>query len=112
MGLIMQCLLNHLFKALRKAPGGLFGTFGWAFQVMLAAATGFLGQVTIHQQPVDIIVREPFPALMDGPRAFAQGQSRNAVILGDHDVATLAEIDQGNIHRVSPSADHLDLAVF
>ena len=79
--------------------------------MMLSASPGLFRQVTIHEQPVDVVIREPFTTLVNGPRSLAQRQCRYAVILGDHDVPALAEIDEGEIHCVRPRSDDLHRAV-
>ena len=70
-----------------------------------------LRHVSFHQEALDVLVRKPASALVNGLRAFPESESSNAVVLGDDDITSLAEVDQRDIHRVSPGADHLDFAV-
>lgn len=70
-----------------------------------------LRHVALHEEAIDVLVREPSSALVDGLRAFAKGKGCNAIVLRDDDITPLAEINQRDIHRVSPGANHLDFAV-
>ena len=71
----IQRLPDQSFKAFRKPFVVLFRAFGGPFQVMLAAAPGLFRQMAIHEQPFDVFIREPFAALVDGPRSLAQRRS-------------------------------------
>ena len=102
---------DQLFKALRKTPVILLRALRRTLQVMLPALSGFPGQVAFHQQAVDVVIRVPHAALVDCLRALSQRQGRDAVILGDHDIAPAAEVDQGQVHGVRPGPDGPDRAV-
>lgn len=78
---------------------------------MLRAFPGYFRHVPLHKQTVDILVRKPASALVDGLRAFPESESGNAVVLRHDDVAFPTHINQRDIHRVGPGADHLDFAV-
>ena len=79
--------------------------------MVLGTPPGDLRHMALHQQAIDILVRVPSSALMDGFRTLAQRQRRNTVVLRDHDVSPLAEVDQRNVHCVSASPDNTDLAI-
>jgi len=79
--------------------------------MILAALSGFLRHMPFHQERIDIIIRVPFAALMDGSCAFSQRQNGDSIILCDHNVPAPAQIDQSDINRVGSGSDHLDSAV-
>ena len=106
-----ETILNQSPKAIFKSPVILVAALRWAFQVILALATGHLRHMAFHQQTIDILVRIPSSALMDGFRTFAQCQRRNTIILRDHDITPLAKINQRDVHCVCPGPDYTDLAV-
>ena len=70
-----------------------------------------LRHVALHKQTVDVLVRKPASALVDGFRAFPKSEGCHPVILRDHDVTGVTHINQRDIHRVGPGTDHLDFAV-
>ena len=78
---------------------------------MLSAAPGLPCQMAFHEQTVNIVIRIPFAALVDRFRAFSEGQGGHAVILRDNDIPAPAEIDQGDVHRVSAGTDDFDRTV-
>ena len=78
---------------------------------MLRTPPSNLRHVPLHQEAINVLVRKPASALMDGLRAFPKSESGNAVVLRDDDVAFPTHINQRDIHRVGPGADHLDFAV-
>ena len=106
-----QAVLDHFPQALLKPLVVLVGTFRWAFQVVLALAPRDFRHVALHQQGIDILIRVPSSALMDGFRTFPKCQRRYTIILRDNNVSPLAEIDQRNVNRVRPGPDHPNLAV-
>ena len=79
--------------------------------MVLAAAPGFLCQIALHQQAIDIIISVPSAVLVDRSGTFAQSQRRYAIVLGNDDISALAQIDQSHINGVRASADYLDDAV-
>ena len=78
---------------------------------MLRTPPSDLRHVAFHKQTVDILVRKPASALVDGLRAFPESESGNAVVLRHDDVAFPTHINQRDIHRVGSGTDHLDFAV-
>ena len=106
-----ETILNQSPKTLFKPSVIFFRPLGRTFQVILALSTGNLRHVSLHQQTVDILIRVPSSALMDGFRAFAQSQRRNTIVLRDDNIPSLAEIDQRDVHRVRASSNYPNLAV-
>ena len=106
-----ETILNQSPKTLFKPSVIFFRPLGRTFQVILALATGNLRHMSLHQQTVNILVRVPASALMDGFRTFPQRQRRNTVVLRDDNITSLAEVDQRDIHRISPGPDHPYLTV-
>ena len=57
--------------------------------MMFSTAAGFLRQVTIHQQSVNVIICEHLAALVDGPGAltYPNGQAAGAASQGTAEAA-------------------------
>ena len=104
-------LFNLSPKTLLKAPVVLNRPLRRAPQVVFRTPPSHLRHMALHQQAIDILIRVPSSALMDSLRVFSKGKGGHTVILCDYDIAPLAEVDQRDIHRVCPGADHLDRAV-
>ena len=67
--------------------------------------------MTLHQQFIDIIIGVPSTALVDCIRAFPQSHGSYAIILCHNKIAFMAQIDEGEIHRVRTGSNGSDFAV-
>ena len=61
-----ETILNQSPKAIFKSPVVLVDALRRTFQVVLAFTPGDLRHMAFHQQTIDILVRVPSSALMDG----------------------------------------------
>ena len=105
-------LQNQPFKTIGETLIVLGRSLGGPFQMVLAAChPNSLGQVTLHQQFIDIVIGIPSAALVDCIRAFSQRHSGYTVILSHYEIAFVAQIDKGKIHCVRTGSDGSDFTV-
>ncbi len=79
--------------------------------VLAAGTAGLCGQMPIHQQAADIVIRIPAAALVNAVGPFSQCHGRHTVVLRDYQIAFTAAVDQCKVHRVCSRSDHNNVTV-